>query len=110
MHRIYGIKLHYCLDYPVITKTPINQTVTLFSNNQTQSFTCEADRVSSYHWRRTDNKNIPYTVIGVNTNNLTFANLQPSDAGEYQCVATCEFTGTNNYSAYATLSFKGMLR
>lgn len=51
---------------------------------------------------------MPYTVSGVDTNNLTFHNLQPSDAGEYQCVAACENTGAKNFSSYARLSFKGM--
>jgi len=79
----------------------------LFTNNQTHSFTCEADRVSSYHWKRLD-KDIPYAVTGVDTSILTFHNLQPEDAGEYQCEAICEFTGTNNESGHVTLAFDGM--
>jgi len=49
---------------------------------------------------------MPSTVTGVDTNTLTFSQLQREDAGQYQCVATCEFGG-NDSSAYATLSFKG---
>lgn len=51
---------------------------------------------------------MPDAVTGVDTNTLTFHNLQPDDAGEYQCVATCNLTGTNDFSQYATLSFIGM--
>ena len=48
---------------------------------------------------------MPSTVTGVNTNILTFGNLQLEDAGEYQCVAICEFTGSN-FSEHAMLTFK----
>jgi len=68
---------------------------------------CEGDRVSSYHWKRL-HKDMPSSVTGVDTNVLTFSNLQPENAGEYQCVATCEFTSSNNHSGYATLTFEGM--
>ena len=94
-----------CVDSPVITKHPSDRTVTLFTNNQKHSFTCQADKASSYHWRRSD-KDMPFTVTGVDTNVLTFNQLQPEDAGQYQCVASCEFSGSNS-SKYATLSFKG---
>ena len=94
-------------DYPVIINSPSNQSVTLFANNQNLTFTCEANRTSSYQWRRLD-KDMPSTVTGVNANILTFHNLQLEHAGEYQCVATCEFTGSS-LSDIAKLTFKGTL-
>jgi len=100
------INLFTYSDHPIITNSPSNQSVTLFANNQNLTFTCEADRVSSYHWRRLD-KDIPSTVTGVSTNVLYFNSLQVEDAGEYQCVATCYFTGSS-LSDRATLTIKGL--
>lgn len=52
---------------------------------------------------------MPSTVTGVNTSILTFNNLHLEVAGQYQCVATCEFTTGSDISKHAMLTFKGKL-
>ena len=86
---------------PVITQHPMNMTINLVNNNTNVSLTCEADGASSYEWER-QNDDIPSDSIGVNTNTITLINLQPEDAGSYQCVATN--AGGSSKSNYATVS------
>ena len=71
---------------PVITKDPMNITINLANNYTNASLTCKADGASSYMWER-PNSVIPSDSTGVNTNILNLVNLQPEDAGNYQCVA-----------------------
>ena len=72
---------------PVITQHPMNTTVNLVNDTTNVSLTCDADGASSYNWER-QNGDIPSDSTGVNTTTLTLINLQPEDAGNYQCVAT----------------------
>ena len=65
----------------------MNMTINLVNDNTNVSLTCEADGASSYRWER-QNDVILSDSTGVNTNTLTLINLQPEDAGNYQCVAT----------------------
>ena len=81
----------------------------LYTNITNHTLTCEADEVSSYsmmlyHWER-QNGVIPFDSTGMNTNTLTLINLQPEDAGNYQCVAT-NASGSSE-SNYAHLTING---
>ena len=60
----------------------MSMTIGLANENTNVSLTCKADQVSSYFWER-QNDAIPSDSTGVNTNTLTFINLQPEDAGNY---------------------------
>jgi len=75
--------------------------INLVNNNTNVSLTCVADRASSYNWEK-QNDDIPSDYTGMNTNTLTLINLQPEDAGNYQCVAT-NASGSSE-SNYATVS------
>ncbi|XP_065903803.1 basement membrane-specific heparan sulfate proteoglycan core protein-like [Dysidea avara] len=86
-----------------IVKNPKDISVDLNSNFMNVTLTCEADRATSYNWKR-QSGSIPSGAIGVNTNTLTIINLQPEDAGNYRCVATN--ASGSSYSEYATIIVK----
>jgi len=65
------------------------------------SLTCEANDTLSYSWQK-QNGDISSDSIGLNTNTLILVNLQPEDAGNYQCVATND--NGNSKSDYATVT------
>jgi len=92
---------------PVITTSPMDQSVILVTNNQQFSLSCKADVVSSYRWEKQDG-NISSSATVLYNGNLHFNNLQHWDAGKYRCVAICEFTGYT-YSNYSVLTVKGMI-
>ena len=50
------------------------------------SFTCKAEKVNSYQWKREDG-GMPINASGICTNTLKFENLLPEHAGKYHCVA-----------------------
>ena len=77
------------------------QLITNFTNH---TLTCKADKASSYRWEK-ENDVIPSDSTGVHTNRLTLINLQPEDAGNYQCVAT-NAIGTSK-SDYAIITIFG---
>ena len=82
----------------------MNMTINLVNDTTNVSLTCEADGASSYRWER-HNDVIPSDSTGVNTTTLTLINLQPEDAGNYQCVAT-NASGSSE-SNYANLTING---
>ena len=89
---------------PTFVTLPTNQLIDLFTNNHNISLSCEANGTLSYIWDR-QNGDIPFGAIGKNTSTLTLINVQPTDSGNYQCVAT------NNYgvktSGYAAIIING---
>ena len=89
---------------PVFTMDPIDAVIQLYSNFTNHTLTCEADGASSYNWER-QNDVIPSDSTGVNTNTLTLINIQPEDAGNYQCLAT-NASGSSQ-SNYAHLTING---
>ena len=96
--------MYFVVTTPHFTHHPQDQVIELITNNNTFSFYCEAEGALSYYWRR-QYGGIPSDTIGVNTNTLTFINIQPSHAGDYQCVATN--ASGNSYSNNATLTVNG---
>ena len=89
---------------PVITQNPMNIIINLVNDTTNVLLTCEADGALSYNWER-QNGFIPSDSTGVNTNTLTLINLQPEDAGNYQCVAT-NASGSSE-SNYAIIDING---
>ena len=88
----------------MITVHPVDTLIQLYSNFTNYTLTCVADGASSYNWERQRDV-IPSDSIGVNTNTLTLINLQPEDAGNYQCVATN--ASGSSFSNYADLTING---
>jgi len=86
------------------TISPIRQVIHLTTSNLIISLRCEANAELSYTWERQDGS-IPSSVTGLNTNTLTFVNLQVEDAGQYRCVITGA-CGTS-FSEYATIEIFG---
>ena len=82
----------------------MDTTITLVNDTTSVSLTCEADGATSYNWER-QSGSVPSGATGVNTNVLTFINITPEDAGNYQCVAT-NASGSVD-SNYAVLSVIG---
>ena len=83
---------------------PVGSTVSLENNSTSVSLTCKADGATSYDWEK-QSGSIPSGATEVNTNSLTFINLTPEDAGNYQCVAT-NASGSSE-SNYAILTING---
>ena len=71
---------------PVFKIHPQSTTLLLDSINLYFSLTCEADGALSYHWKKIGGKISPNSS-GITTNTLTFINLQPTDSGNYYCIA-----------------------
>ena len=82
----------------------MDSTIRLVNNYTNISLSCEADGALSYNWERQSNV-IPSDSTGVNTNTLTLINLQPADAGNYQCVATN--ASGSSASKYAKVTISG---
>ena len=90
---------------PVITQHPMDIAISLVNDTTSVSLTCKADGALSYNWER-QNGVIPSDSTGVNTNTLTFINLQPEYAGNYRCVAT-NASGSSP-SDYANFTINGI--
>ena len=82
---------------PKIITHPSSQVVTISSDTDNLSLTCEAIGATSYYWER-QGGSIPSGATGVNTDTFTIVNLTPEDAGSYQCVVgnNGEETSSNN--------------
>ena len=91
---------------PLFTVHPRNNTIILTNSNTNHSLSCNAIGASSYYWQK-KNDNIPSNVIGMNTNTITFVNLQPSNAGFYRCVATNDSGSSESY--FATVAIDGKI-
>ena len=98
------------LKFPSIILHPSNETVfwapSYESTNVT--LTCAANETSSYYWEK-QNGNIPFTSTGLRTNTLTLINVQPQDAGNYQCVAFVCSICERSLSNYAAVSVNGKI-
>ena len=81
--------------------------IPLYSNFTNHTLTCEADGALTYRWER-QNGVITSDSTGVNTSTLTLINLQPENAGNYQCVAT-NASGSSE-SNYANITINGTTR
>ena len=90
---------------PQITTPPSNNVIALANNHQNFSLFCGALGASSYSWQKQDGA-ISSSTTGVHSSTLNFNNLQLEDAGNYQCVAICKYTGYN-ISNYSTLTITG---
>ena len=99
---IFTFALGSTISQPTIS--PIRQVIHLTSSNLITSLHCEANAELSYAWEKLDGS-IPSSVTGLNTNTLTFVNLEVEDAGEYRCVTT-GVCGTS-FSEYATIEIFG---
>ena len=72
--------------------------VTISSDTDHLSLTCEAIGATSYYWER-QYGSIPSGATGVNTDTLAIANLTPEDAGNYRCVVSNDSDETSsNYA------------
>ena len=88
-----------------MTASLVNLTV----NNYNLTMKCLSDKNNfNYKWIK-KNDVLPLRAQGVNTSQLTIANLTPKDSGDYQCVmsnstgtissnfSTVNVTGKNNF-------------
>ena len=75
----------YLGNLPVFEIHPQNKTLLLNNTNLPFSLTCKADGASFYHWKK--DGIIVSSSAGVNISTLTFNNLQPTDSGNYYCIA-----------------------
>ena len=78
--------------------------VTISSDTDHLSLTCEAIGATSYYWERQDGS-IPSGATGVNTDTLTIVNLRPEDAGNYRLVVSND--SEVDYSNYAEITIFG---
>jgi len=83
---------------------PVDETIKLQNDSTSVILNCLANGASSYLWEK-QNDGIPSDAEGVNSNELVLINLQPSDDGQYRCVAINEHG--RNYSDYASLTIIG---
>jgi len=89
---------------PTIISHPNCKTVTITSDSECLSLTCEAIGASSYYWERRDGS-IPSNATGQTTHTLTLVNITPPHFGSYRCVVMN--TSDKNFSNYATITVNG---
>ena len=89
---------------PVFTVSPKSHDIVLESDFVELTLLCSAIGAQSYWWQR-KNGDIPSTATGIDTHILTFFNLEPKSAGNYQCVASNDHE--INVSDYATITITG---
>ena len=87
---------------PKITTHPSSQVVTVSSDTDHLSLTCEAIGATSYYWERQDGS-IPSGATGVGTDTLTIVNLTPEVAGNYRCVVSHGSDETSSNYAEITM-------
>ena len=83
MHAALFYLLENC---PAFIIQPKNVTLVLNGTILHFSLTCKANGALSYYWKK-QGGNISSSCTGVTTNILTFNNLQPTDSGNYYCIA-----------------------
>ena len=97
---------------PKITTHPSSQVVTISSDTDHLSLTCEAIGATSYYWER-QGGSIPSGATGVNTDTLTIVNITLEDAGNFRCVVSNDsdvsFTNYAEITVIGKLLFDGML-
>ena len=89
---------------PIITVSPSSQHVNLLFDFHELTLFCKAVGASSYRWER-QNGDIPTSTTGIDTNALTFFNLDPKSAGNYRCVVSNDHG--SKATDYATINITG---
>jgi hypothetical protein len=88
---------------PIITLQPSNQTVTVGGTAQFAVSAIGSEPLS-YQWQKNDaNLNDGGHYSGVTTSTLTITGADAGDAGNYRCVVTNVYGGTNSLSATLTI-------
>ena len=87
---------------PIITLSPQNQTVALFTGDESVTFTCLAEGEGLlYSWQRQGSQ-LP---LSATTHTLVISGVREEDSGNYQCIVRNGFGQVS--SDYAALNVTG---